>query len=177
MKHIGLFSGIGGFHLAAEWMGWQNILSCEIDPFATQEMMEKWPNIYHHGDIKTLTYQIIDEECKKRFGENWRSDEVILTGGFPCQPYSMAGKRLGQEDDRHLWPEMLRVIREVRPEYVVGENVPGIISWSDGLVFEQVCSDLESEGYEVSTPVLPAAGVNAPHPRDRVWFVAHAIGK
>jgi len=99
----------------------------------------------------------------------------ILTGGFPCQPYSMAGKRLGKEDERHLWPEMLRAIREIQPRWVVGENVLGLVNWSGGLVFHEVQADLEAEGYEVQPYVLPACAVNAPHRRDRVWFVAHAV--
>ena len=100
----------------------------------------------------------------------------MLTGGFPCQPYSHAGKRLGKEDDRHLWPEMLRAIREIQPPWVVGENVLGLVNWSDGLVFHEVQTDLEAEGYEVQPFVLPAVSVNAPHRRDRIWFVAHRNG-
>ena len=176
MKLISLFSGIGGFELAAEWAGWQNVVSCEINPFGRQVLKHYWPNAYHHDDIKTLTFEKIDYELKQRFGENWNADDIVLTGGFPCQPYSAAGKRLGKEDERHLWPEMLRVIREVQPKWVVGENVLGLVNWSEGLVFEEVQADLESEGYEVQPYVLPAAGVNAPHKRDRVWFVAYANG-
>jgi DNA (cytosine-5)-methyltransferase 1 len=101
----------------------------------------------------------------------------ILTGGFPCQPFSLAGKRKGTEDDRHLWPEMLRATREIRPPYVVGENVRGLVNWDGGLVFEQVQIDLEAEGYEVIPFILPACGVDAPHRRDRVWFVAHSHNK
>lgn len=173
MKLISLFSGIGGFELAAEWAGWQNVVSCEINPFGRQVLNHYWPNAYHHDDIKTLTFKKIDYELKQRFGENWNADDIILTGGFPCQPYSAAGKRLGKEDERHLWPEMLRVIREVQPKWVVGENVLGLVNWSGGLVFEEVQADLESEGYEIQPYVLPAASVNAPHKRDRVWFVAY----
>lgn len=172
MKLISLFSGIGGFELAAEWAGWQNVVSCEINPFGRQVLNHYWPNAYHHDDIKTLTFEKIDYELKQRFGANWNADDIILTGGFPCQPYSAAGKRLGKEDERHLWPEMLRVIREVQPKWVVGENVLGLVNWSGGLVFEEVQADLESEGYEIQPYVLPAASVNAPHKRDRVWFVA-----
>lgn len=98
----------------------------------------------------------------------------MLTGGFPCQPFSLAGKRKGTEDDRYLWPEMLRVIRTVRPRWVVGENVFGIVNWSEGMVFDKVCSDLEAAGYEVQPYIIPACGVGAPHRRDRCWFVAHA---
>jgi DNA (cytosine-5)-methyltransferase 1 len=172
MKLISLFSGIGGFELAAEWAGWQNVVSCEINPFGRQVLNHYWPNAYHHDDIKTLTFEKIDYELKQRFGANWNADDIVLTGGFPCQPYSAAGKRLGKEDERHLWPEMLRIIREVQPKWVVGENVLGLVNWSGGLVFEEVQADLESEGYEIQPYVLPAASVNAPHKRDRVWFVA-----
>lgn len=170
MLHISLFSGIGGFDLAAEWMGWTNIVSCEINDFGNKVLEHYWPNAYHHRDVKTLTLEKINEQL----GNNWRTDDVILTGGFPCQPYSSAGKRKGKEDERHLWPEMLRVIREINPSYIVGENVAGLLSWSGGLVFNEVHSDLEAEGYEVQAVVIPAAAVNAPHGRDRVWFIAHS---
>ena len=172
MIHIGLFEGIGGFSLAASWMGWQTYLTCEINPFAQRVLKYYWPDAYHHGDIKTLTYETVNAELTKRYGEGWRKQPIILTGGFPCQPFSVAGKRRGTEDDRYLWPEMLRAIREIKPEYVVGENVHGLLSWSNGLVLEQVLSDLEAEGYEVQSYILPAAGVNAPHKRNRVWIVA-----
>ena len=172
---MSLFSGIGGFELAAEWMGWNNMVSCEINDFGRKVLDYYWPNSYHHNDIHTLTYDRINEELTKRYGASWRSDDIILTGGFPCQPYSAAGKRLGKEDDRHLWPQMCRIIREVRPTWVVGENVLGLVNWNGGLVFNEVQADLEAEGYEVQPYVLPAASVGAPHRRDRVWFVAHSI--
>jgi len=168
MNHISLFSGIGGFELAAEWAGWNNIASCEINPFGRKVLEYYWPNAYYHDDIHTLTKEILDEKT------DWKSDELVLTGGFPCQPYSVAGKRLGKEDERHLWPQMLRIIRELKPSWVVGENVFGLINWNDGLVFDEVQADLEAEGYQVQAFVLPAASVNAPHRRDRVWFVAYA---
>ena len=174
MLHISLFSGIGGFDLAAEWMGWKNIVSCEINDFGNKVLEYYWPNAYHHRDIHTLNYQLINDELTKRYGQEWRSNDIILTGGFPCQPYSVAGKRLGKEDERHLWPEMLRVISEVKPTFVVGENVSGLLSWNGGLVFDEVRADLEAQGYEVAVFVLPAAGVNAPHKRERVWFVAYS---
>lgn len=173
MIHISLFSGIGGFDLASEWIGWTNAMSCEINPFCKKILEYYWPSSYHHDDIKTLNYEKIDNELTKRFGD-WKANDIILTGGFPCQPYSLAGKRLGKEDERHLWPEMLRVIQLIKPKYIVGENVSGIISWNGGLVFNEVCIDLENEGYEVQPIVLPAASVNAPHKRDRVWFVAYS---
>jgi DNA (cytosine-5)-methyltransferase 1 len=174
MLHISLFSGVGGFDLASEWMGWKNIVSCEINDFGNKVLEYYWPNAYHHKDIHTLTYETINTELSKRFGSHWRNDDIILTGGFPCQPYSSAGKRKGKEDERHLWPEMLRAIREIQPRWVVGENVLGLVNWSGGLVFHEVQADLEAAGYEVWPYVLPAVSVNAPHRRDRVWFVAYS---
>lgn len=162
MTHASLFSGIGGFDLAAENVGWENVFSCEINPFGRRVLQYYWPNTTHYEDIKEL-------QATKY---NGRID--VLSGGFPCQPYSTAGKRLGKHDERHLWPEMLRIIQECRPRWIVGENVRGIASWNDGLVFEEVHTDLEAEGYEVQAFILPAAGVDAPHKRDRVFFVAHA---
>ena len=176
MKHISLFSGIGGFDLAAQWAGWDNLASCEINPFGRKVLEYYWPNAYHHDDIKTLTGSIIEHEAQKRYGHDWRADGVVLSGGFPCQPYSLAGKRLGKEDERHLWPEMLRVIREIQPTWIVGENVLGLVNWSDGLVFDEVQTDLEAAGYEVQSYVLPACAADAPHRRDRVWIIAHSNG-
>jgi DNA (cytosine-5)-methyltransferase 1 len=161
MTHGSLFSGIGGFDLAAEWMGWENIFHCEWNAFAQRVLKHYWPNAISYEDITKTDFTI----------HRGRID--ILTGGFPCQPYSMAGKRLGKEDERHLWPEMLRAIREIQPRWVVGENVLGLVNWSGGLVFHEVQADLEAEGYEVQPYVLPACAVNAPHRRDRVWFVAY----
>jgi len=161
MRHGSLFSGIGGFELAAEWMGWQNTFHCEFNEFGSKVLSHYWPESKHYGDI-----------TKSDFSE-FRDRIDILTGGFPCQPYSTAGKRKGKDDARHLWPEMLRVIREVRPRYIVGENVYGLVTWNGGLVFDEVCTDLEAEGYAVWPIVIPAAAVNAPHRRDRVWFVAY----
>ena len=161
MTHGSLFSGIGGFDLAAEWMGWENIFHCEWNPFGQKVLKHHFPNSISYNDIKKTDFSI------------HRGKIDILTGGFPCQPYSLAGKRKGKEDDRHLFPEMLRAIREIQPSWVVGENVFGIISWSGALVFNEVQTDLEAEGYEVFPYVLPACAVNAPHRRDRVWFIAH----
>ena len=161
MTHASLFSGIGGFDLAAEWAGWTNAFNCEIDPFCRKILKYHFPDAEQYGDIRTADFAV------------WRDRIDVLTGGFPCQPFSLAGKRKGTEDDRYLWPEMLRVIRTVRPRWVVGENVYGIVNWSEGMVFEQVCSDLEAAGYEVQPYIIPACGVGAPHRRDRCWFVAH----
>lgn len=101
----------------------------------------------------------------------------LLTGGFPCQPFSQAGKRRGTEDDRYLWPEMLRVIQLTKPTWIIGENVGGFVTWNEGMVLEQVCVDLENEGYEVQPFIIPACAVNAPHRRDRVWIVANSTSE
>lgn len=162
MKHGSLFSGIGGFDLAAEWMGWENVFHCENNTFCQKILKHYWPNAISYGDITKTDFSI------------HRGQIDIVTGGFPCQPFSSAGKRKGTKDDRHLWPEMLRTIREIQPQWIVGENVFGIINWSGGMVFEQVQSDLEAEGYESQAYVLPACATNAPHRRNRVWFVAHS---
>jgi DNA (cytosine-5)-methyltransferase 1 len=160
MNHGSLFSGIGGFDLAAEWMGWNNSFHCEWMPFPRKVLNHYWPNSISYEDITKTDFSI------------HRGTIDILTGGFPCQPYSSAGKRLGKEDERHLWPHMLRAISEIKPTYVVGENVRGLVNWSGGLVFEEVCVDLESQGYEVQPILLPACAVGAPHRRDRIWFIA-----
>jgi len=161
MTHGSLFSGIGGFDLAAKWMGWKNLFNCEWEEFPRKVLKHHFPNAEQYGDIREFN------------ASNYAGRIDILSGGFPCQPYSVAGKRLGKEDERHLWPEMLRIIRECSPRWVVGENVRGLVNWSGGLVFEEVCADLEACGYSVQPFVLPACAVNAPHRRDRVWFVAN----
>jgi len=153
--HLDLFSGIGGFALAAGWAGFETVGFCDNEPYAQAVLKKHWPNVPIHGDIKTLD------------GTAYRG-VTLLTGGFPCQPFSNAGKRRGKDDDRYLWPQMLRVIQEARPDWIVGENVVGII----GLALDQVCSDLEAEGYEVEPIIIPACGVDAPHRRNRVWVVA-----
>ena len=169
MNHISLFSGIGGFDLASEWMGWNNIASCEINPFGRKVLNHYWPDALHHDDVHTFTKELLNEKIK-----DWNSNDVILTGGFPCQPYSVAGKRKGKEDDRHLWPEMLRVIQEIQPRWIVGENVRGLVNWNGGMVFDEVQFDLENIGYEVQSFILPACSKNAPHRRDRLWIVANS---
>jgi DNA (cytosine-5)-methyltransferase 1 len=162
MNHIGLFEGIGGFSLAARWMGWETIAWCEWNEFGQKVLKHHFPKAAAHGDITKTDFTIYRGQCD------------VLTGGFPCQPYSLAGKRKGKEDDRHLWPEMCRAIREIQPTWVVGENVFGLVNWDGGLVFNEVQADLEAEGYEVFPYVLPAVSVNAPHRRDRIWFVAYS---
>lgn len=160
--HLGLFEGIGGFSLAAKWMGWETLAWCEWNEFGQKILKHHFPNAEGFGDITKTDFR------------KYANKIDILTGGFPCQPYSLAGKRKGKEDERHLWPEMLRAIREIQPPYVVGENVFGLINWNGGLVFNEVQTDLEAEGYEVWPYVLPACAINAPHRRDRVWFVAYS---
>ena len=162
MRHGSLFSGIGGFDLASEWMGWENVFHCEWNEFGQKVLNYYWPKAISYHDITKTDFSI------------HRGTIDIITGGFPCQPYSMAGKRKGKEDERHLWPEMLRAIREIQPTWVVGENVLGLVNWDGGLVFHEVQADLEAQGYEVQPYVLPAASVNAPHRRDRVWFIAYS---
>jgi len=156
MNHVDLFSGIGGFALAARWAGIQTVQFVEIDPFCQKVLQKNFPGVPIHDDIKT-------------FDGTKYPNVFLLTGGFPCQPFSCAGKRMGAEDDRALWPEMLRVIQEVRPYWIIGENVAGII----GMELDNYISDLEREGYTVQAFVIPACAVGAPHRRDRVWIVAH----
>jgi DNA (cytosine-5)-methyltransferase 1 len=130
----------------------------EIDPFCNRVLAKHWPNVKRYADVKTVrNLEPVD----------------LICGGFPCQPFSCAGKRGGKEDDRYLWPEMLRVISEVRPTWVIGENVAGIVN----MALDQVCADLESKGYEVQAFIIPACAVNAPHRRDRVWIVAYSESK
>ena len=186
MTHASLFSGIGGAELAASWMGWTNLFHCELNPFC-RKVLEYWlPNSTSYEDITTTDFT------------PWRGRIDILTGGFPCQPFSLAGNRKGAEDDRYLWPHMLRAIREVQPAWVVGENVAGLLTMvqpgqavdvaSQTALFgedndpvtrlrqtytlEAICQDLENAGYSVQPFLVPACAVGAPHRRDRLWIVA-----
>ena len=134
MNHLSLFSGIGGFDLAAQWAGFANVAHCEIDAFCRAVLNYYWPNAKSHADIRATDFR------------PYRGIVDLITGGFPCQPFSVAGKRKGTEDERHLWPEMLRAIREISPRWIVGENVLGLVTWSGGMVFEQVQADLEEIG-------------------------------
>jgi DNA (cytosine-5)-methyltransferase 1 len=161
MKHGSLFSGIGGFDLAAEWMGWENVFHCEWMEFPRKVLDYHFPNADSHIDI-----------CKTDF-KKYANTIDILTGGFPCQPFSLAGKRKGTDDERYLWGEMLRAIQEIKPKFVIAENVYGITNIDGGLVFQQVCLDLENQGYEIQAFIVPACAKNAPHRRDRCWFVAY----
>lgn len=163
LTHLSLFTGIGGLDLAAEWAGFHTVGQCEWADYPTKILEKHWPDVPRWRDIRTLT----GENYYERTGR--RSIDVI-SGGFPCQPFSTAGKRRGKEDDRYLWPEMVRVIKELRPTWVVGENVAGIVS----MALDAVLSDLEAEGYATRAFLIPAAGVEAPHMRYRTAIVAHA---
>jgi DNA (cytosine-5)-methyltransferase 1 len=158
MKVLDLFSGIGGFSLGLKWSGMQTVAFCEKDKFCRQVLSKNWPNIKIHEDIRTLD------------GNQYRGSIDVVCGGFPCQPFSVAGKQQGEKDDRHLWPEMLRVIKESKPSWVIGENVSGFVK----MALNNVCSDLETEGYRVQSFIIPACAVNAPHKRDRCWVVAYS---
>ena len=162
LTHLSLFSGIGGLDLAAEMAGFRTVGQCEWADYPTKVLEKHWPDVPRWRDIRTLTGE--------RFYENTGMRTVdAISGGFPCQPFSVAGKRRGKEDDRYLWPEMLRVISELRPTWVIGENVAGIVN----MALDQVCADLENEGYTVQALIIPACAVDAPHRRDRCAIVAH----
>lgn len=184
MVHLDLFSGIGGFAYAVDQV-WDNVahIFCDNDKFCQEVLKKHWPESEVYDDIKKITAHTYSPRregqdlLRQRRQSRRRRDQrpFLLTGGFPCQPFSAAGLRRGTADDRYLWPEMLRVIRLTQPEWVVAENVRGLLTWNDGMVFEQVCADLEAAGYEVQPLIIPAVAVNAPHRRDRIWFIAHAI--
>jgi DNA (cytosine-5)-methyltransferase 1 len=162
MRHGSLFSGIGGFDLAAEWMGWENVFHCEWNEFGRKILKHHFPESDSFADTTKTDFK------------KYEGTIDIISGGFPCQPFSLAGKRKGTEDERYLWHEMLRAIQEIKPKFVIAENVYGIVNIDGGLVFEQVCLDLEAEGYEVQPFIVPACARDAPHRRDRVWIVAYS---
>lgn len=185
MNHASLFSGIGGAEVAASMMGWQNLFHCEIQEFPRKVLDYWFPNSESYEDITKTDFT------------KWHGKVDVLTGGFPCQPFSLAGRRKGADDNRYLWPQMLRAIRQIHPTWVVGENVNGIktmvescqvtqMGRSDYLfeenhlyreesrfTLDKICADLEAEGYSVQPIVIPACAIGAPHRRDRVWIIAH----
>jgi DNA (cytosine-5)-methyltransferase 1 len=190
MTHIDLFSGIGGFAYAAQqvWPDYHNLFFCDNNKFCQAVLRKNFgQDILIYNDIREVTVERFIANTESgglpESGESWRgwdgsSDSVdLLTGGFPCQPFSVAGKREGRDDDRHLWPEMFRVIRDFKPTWIIAENVRGLLTIEGGMAFEQVCLDLESIGYTVQAFVIPACAVNAPHRRDRVWIVANNISR
>ena len=158
--HLSLFTGIGGLDLAAEWAGFKTIGQCESADYPSKILQKHWPDVPKWGDIRTLT--------KESFYKKTGGQTVdVISGGFPCQPHSVIGKRLAEQDGRHLWPEFLRIIRELQPKYVVGENVNGLLS----TIHESVCAEMEAEGYEVWTFSIPACAVGAHHERYRVCIL------
>ena len=228
MRHLDLFSGIGGFALAVEeiWPDAKHVF-CDNDAYCRELLKLRFPKSKIYEDIKEIKTvadadwnglqkpgkkqqtnrhrQLSENSSERLFGKGHDPDSDrngrakgrkkinstetgkqafydlegridLVTGGFPCQPFSQAGKRRGTDDDRYLWPEMLRVIRLAEPRWVVAENVRGLLTMQNGMVFEQVCADLENSGYEVQSFIIPAVALNAPHRRDRIWFIAHALG-
>jgi len=159
LSHGSLFSGIGGFDLAAQWMGWNNIFQVEKDDWCRKVLAKNFPKTERFADIKDFT------------GHEYTNRIDVISGGFPCQPFSVAGQRKGKDDDRYLWEEMLRVIKTIKPTYVVGENVAGIIN----MALDTVLSDLEELGYSTEAFVIPACAIGAAHRRDRVWVIAYNV--
>jgi DNA (cytosine-5)-methyltransferase 1 len=160
LTHLDLFSGIGGFALAAKWNGYRTLAFCDNEPYAQAVLKKHWPDVPCHQDIREVRGELY-------------AGVTLLTGGFPCQPFSVAGKQRGKDDNRYLWPEMLRVIREAKPTWIIGENVAGIVN----LALDRIHTDLEAQDYEVESFIIPACAVNAPHKRDRVWIVANSKRK
>ena len=166
-KLLDLFSGLGGFSLGLERTGYfKTVAFCDNDKYSKLIINKHWKGKKVYEDVREIT--------KQRLKADGIELPDIITGGFPCQPFSIAGKQKGTSDDRHLWPEMFRIIKELTPRWIIGENVKGLVNLQDGVVFETVCSDLEGEGYEVRAFNIPAAGVGAPHRRERIWIVANS---
>ena len=161
LRLLDLFSGIGGFSLGLESTGFfKTIAFCEKDEFCKKVLKKHWSQIPIYNDIKTINAGQISAD--------------IVSGGFPCQPFSVAGKQRGKQDDRYLWPEMLKVVTEVKPRWFIGENVSGLININEGMVLRQVCDDLEKQGFQVQCFVIPASGIGAWHQRKRVWIIGHS---
>lgn len=162
MTHVSLFTGIGGLDLASEWAGFETILQVEMDDYATKVLEKHWPTVKRIWDIRDVTAESVNQPV------------TVISGGPPCQPASLAGRRSGQNDDRWLWPEFIRVVGEILPRWVVAENPPGILSLENGLVVEKLLNEMENYGYKFLPPLLySAACVGARHKRERVFFMAH----
>lgn len=166
LTHLSLFSGIGGLDIAAEWAGFETVGQCEFADYPTKVLEKHWPDVPRWRDIKTLSKESFYERTGLRTVH-------AISGGFPCQPHSVIGSRRAEDDDRHLWPEFVRVVKALRPRFIVGENVNGILS----TIHESVCADMEAEGYEVRTLCVPAYAVGAHHERYRVFIVGISEGE
>ena len=165
LKILDLFSGLGGFSLGLERTGcFKTTAFCDNNKYSRLLLQKHWKGVKIYNDVREIN--------KEQLESDGIQFPDVITGGFPCQPFSVAGKQKGTSDDRHLWPEMFRIIKEFTPRWIIGENVKGLTNIQDGVVFETVCSDLEGEGYEVRAFNIPAAGVGAPHRRERIWIVA-----
>ena len=163
LRHLDLFSGLGGFSLGLEATGgFETVAFCDIEKFSRKVLKKHWPNVKQYKDIKELTYEQIKEDTLAPID--------IVTGGYPCQPFSIAGSQRGEKDKRHLWPDMFRIVKECKPTWVIGENVSGHIK----LGLDTVLQDLESEGYSVRAFSISASSIGANHQRERVWIVAHS---
>lgn len=163
MKHLGLFEGIGGFSLAARWAGWETVAWCEINPFCQKVLKYHFPRAEGFTDIKQTDFT------------KYKNAVDVATGGFPCQPWSTSGEQKGEQDERHLFPEMFRAIREIEPRWIVAENVYGLATEKFRSTLNNIYTSLESIGYETLPPlILPVSAVDAPHERYRVWIIAHA---
>ena len=165
LTHLSLFSGIGGLDLAAEWAGFKTVGQCEYADYPYAVLQKHWPDVPKWRDIRTLTAEDFHAKTRLRTVD-------IISGGFPCQPFSVAGKQRGTADDRYLWPEMCRIVRELHPTWICGENVPNI----KNLALDQVLADLEGEGYETATLHIPACGVGAWHRRERIAIMGYRKG-
>ena len=195
LTHVDLFSGIGGFALAARWAGFRTVAFCEIELFCQEVLKARFGAIADAASIRRngnhaqgQGIQLQNETCReigagdfptlipdiRGFDGSRFQGATLLTGGVPCQPASVAGKRKGTKDDRWLWPEAIRVLAEVKPTWAIFENPCGILSLKQGVVFEDLLAQMEGEGYEVRPVIIPACAVNAPHRRDRVWIIGHA---
>jgi len=164
VTHVSLFTGIGGLDLAAEAAGFETVLQVEREPYALQILERHWPKVPRITDVREVASESVSGHV------------TVISGGFPCQPFSAAGKRRGTEDDRYLWPELLRIVEELRPSWVVGENVSGLLSIRDGVEIDEMLASLEARNYTPWILHYPAAGVGAPHRRDRVFIVANSSG-